>query len=402
MSRLLTWLPRHPRHWLILLCAEVMFLLWLGVWVRVLENRPSFEWPVEDRTGPECFSEDGRILVTVSRRDTPWGPLGFGPIQVWDTRGGKQLASFLDDETWVEHVRTSTTGGLLVAGTAARVGDCGQGSLHVFDYHQGTEVWRNQPSDIYRTYWGMTNDGRRLAYMEHDSSGSAITVWDFHDCRQHLKLSGHAGPVAFSEDGSLLCCVARAELPTVRVYEAKTGRDILAIPFPDGESELERMRFRHGSRAISLHFCGIRGELRDRLQTYDSGNGQLMADRVMDATDFNGYGLPRLAEFEERPGARRWRLETFLVLESGTTQLGVWESNSCRLVRLIPCDVLRSGVTLRGNGTFSNDGTRLAIVTTDNRLQVWELPHRPIFGYVVLATVSAFLLTVALWWRLGR
>ena len=182
-------------------------------------------------------------------------------VRMVEAATGRQLSSF--PALFVTGVAFSPDDQRIAVATGLR----GRGSVSVLDATTG------QVLSTFRGHSGTVGciafspDGRRIAstmeldYIEADPAKTAARVWDTVTGDETLALGGGSEPAffaAWSPDGQRLIA---AGLTTVKVWEATTAREILAIPVagvnlafaPDGRQVLVDATARVHLRGIATY-----------------------------------------------------------------------------------------------------------------------------------------------------
>jgi WD40 repeat protein/serine/threonine protein kinase len=164
-----------------------------------------------------AISLDGNRLLAVGRKPGPNRARPDDALHIWELSTGKLQHRFPLPATPPLRVcfsRQATQ--LATAGS--------DGVIRLFDTGTGEEILHfaglPEPYGV-----AFSADGQRLA----GSAGERITVWEATTGRQLLTLKGHTARVtnlAFSPDGRRLASAALDN--TVRIWEGKTGQELLA------------------------------------------------------------------------------------------------------------------------------------------------------------------------------
>jgi WD40 repeat protein len=156
-----------------------------------------------------AFSPDGTCLAGGGSNGTVW---------VWDAATGREALT----------LKGHTVGVVFFSPDGTRLVSAGsrEGDMHVWDAATGREVLTHQQTGKFPTVV-FSPDGRRLASKSIDG---AVKVWDAARGREAFALQVPASKgliMAFSPDGSRL--VGFGGDGRVRVWDAATGREILTL-----------------------------------------------------------------------------------------------------------------------------------------------------------------------------
>jgi WD40 repeat protein/DNA-binding SARP family transcriptional activator len=207
---------------------------------RVWDVSPAGRGEVLTLSGPEtdehadiAFTPDGRRLVAASGRE--------GTVRVWSVDNGAELLEL------EQHARTDAPVraviGVDVSPDGSRIATAGaDGSARIFDAVTGRELVVMRGRHCVRRRLCRVNravfspDGSRIATTGQDAS---VRIFDAAAGRQLRVLRGHAPggfgtyPVAWSADGTRLLSMAA---DGTRIWDARTGRQLLALPRSGGPS----------------------------------------------------------------------------------------------------------------------------------------------------------------------
>jgi len=432
MSKLRRFSGRHVRKLLLLASGLVLFLLWLGLWLRVLPDRPRVSIPAPEHSEVVGVSNDGRWVVTRMRHPPPEPPPGYmvtqysspsGPIRVWDMEREAIAAEFLGPEDSCQMVVVSCDGRFVIV----QLSRSGMNQTRIFDAHTGREL-KISPlrGDFYFTRF--SPDGRFLA--EPRSDERVIDIWDLIEERKRLELVGDGPTVEFSGDSALL---------VVGHYNREAGQTLAVVKEVSGGKEVRRFLV----EALTLsHVCFSPDNRRLALFTQDSldwaGCSDVVIYDLTSGEQIERYGdvvhfafLPSGAAF-----VRVWSEEEssspptsdgfektipsrggryVLKYAWGMSQsdgvksnfLGKSGANESEYVELRTPDSGRLVLKLEGCSQcwfrLSDDESVAACIGPTGHIEVWDLPpRRPLFTLLALAALPASLFTAVIWWRLGR
>jgi eukaryotic-like serine/threonine-protein kinase len=229
-----------------------------------------------------------------------------------------------------------------------------------------------------------SHDGQRLITASHDGT---VRVWDARTGRQILLLQGHGGPVlsaAFSPDGSRIATGSFDK--TARIWDALTGQQLLVL--------------RHGARVRSVAFSPdgrqlVTGSYDNAARIWDVATGlqlRLLAGHsaLVTSAIFSSDGR-RIVTASYDKTARVWDAATGrllrtinggseiltsaaisadgrrIVTSSGDKTARVWDTNTGRQIALL------SGHTqLVASAVFSPDGRRVLTASYDQTARTWN------------------------------
>jgi WD40 repeat protein len=312
--------------------------------------------PLKGATGYVCgvaFSPDGGRLASAGTD---------GVVKVWDPHTGQQLLAF-DKAGELSGVAFSPDGGRLAsAGT--------DGVVRLWDVKTRQEV---------RTFKGagdcvaFSPDGAHLA----SAGDGMVRVWDAQTGDEVHTFKVDSDCVAFSPDGTRLACGGGTSddhgkplSGWLKVYEAKTGREIFSLP--GQASPVTALAFSPDGRLANASEDGT-------ARVWDLGTGEAVsckghAGEVTGLT-FSPDGR-RLASASADGTVRVWEARTgqeVLILKGDTDRvLGMAFDPNLR-----PEVFTAKGQIVGVLGVaFSPDGRRLASASKDGIVRVWDATPR--------------------------
>jgi WD40 repeat protein len=209
MRHFLSHLRRHRRRLFLALFAAAMFLLWFGVWGRVMGIRPRVVIPLTDQL-VECYGGlDGKTLITRTRRSD-----GSCQIQTWEAVAGHLVATHGSDDF--------------------RILETGDGTCILLERTANPQLWDSLHDPPASHYWHPAPDGKTLAFNV-GGSGPRIYAWDIPNDRMRFELYNPIGrPPAFSSDGKMLAYTRYSGelsvgLPEIAVVDAESGRTLKVL-----------------------------------------------------------------------------------------------------------------------------------------------------------------------------
>jgi WD40 repeat protein/serine/threonine protein kinase len=163
-----------------------------------------------------AWSPDGARLATDAGRT----------VRVWDARTGKEVLRLEAGDGPVVNMAWAPDGARLAAAT-------GKG-VWVWESRAGRRVAVLETKDEDVTSLAWSPDGARLAT---GSQGGTLRVWDATTGRPSLEVRDAGGSPEWSPDGTRLATVDAGEAGGVRVWDARTGARLRALPSPDAAAQ---------------------------------------------------------------------------------------------------------------------------------------------------------------------
>lgn len=154
------------------------------------------------------------------------------PVCVWDTATGERLVELTGHEATVWSVRFSADGRQVVTGSAdgtARTWDAATGRELCVLRRAGTRT-----SPVMAA--ALSPDGCRVVAGYGAHPEAVAVLWDVASGQERAVLKGHSSrviSVAFSPDGRRVFTTARDQ--SLRVWDAESGRELLALQYPGSE-----------------------------------------------------------------------------------------------------------------------------------------------------------------------
>jgi WD40 repeat protein/tRNA A-37 threonylcarbamoyl transferase component Bud32 len=293
------------------------------------------------------FSPDGGRLASGSADKT---------VKVWDVATGRELLTFRGHSVQVvcvafhpdgRRLASCANGSVMISSVESR----SVGEAKVWDAHTGAELWSPPGPEPYSNYVAISPDGRRLAGM---GAEGKVKVWDLGTGQETFSGDFPApssfeptAALAFSPDGTLLAGVNGARQG--KVWEVPSGRERFsfratrAVVFsPDGQRLAAAWQ-----NVIKLWDVGL-GQETFTLRGHADEVRQLAFNAAGVLASADGYaykdGVSVLRLWDGRPGAEKYRFK------GKKTRWGSIDRVA-----------------------FSPDGERLAGVSYDRTVHVWDL-----------------------------
>ncbi len=298
------------------------------------------------------FSPDGSRLAPGSGI---WNnPAQVGEVKVWDPATGKQLFEVKGLRCGVNGLAYSPDGRLLAAA-------CGDGAVRLWDAATGAEQRilgpRNQ-SPMFRAPYEMRRvvfraDGKQLAALTSDHT---VTLWDTSSWGPRVLCHGGglAWPMglAYSPDGKNVLTTGNG--PTLHVWDAETGKHVLALRGHSGE----------------IWYLSLRAGGREAATTASDGTLRIWdlerARRCADAQgEVQGEAFPAGPGCRTafRPGTRRQ-----FVTATADGVLRLWDPDRGAAARTIA----QHGAAVT-DVCFSPTGDRIVSLGADDVARVWDV-----------------------------
>jgi WD40 repeat protein/serine/threonine protein kinase len=323
-----------------------------------------------------AFSPDGKRLASTSPDKT---------MKLWDSESGQLLHTLQGHADYALGVAFSPDGKQLASASVDK-------TVKLWDALSGNEI-RTLPGHA-GGVWSVaySPDGKRLASASDDST---VKVWDVESGDELFALRGHTRgvcSVTFSPDGNRLA--SASEDGTVKVREAKAVQKALVLR--DGDTDVTKVAFSpDGKRLASVgkrrrsapYVCEAKvwdTQTGEQLLTIDAGNvdASLSLDGRRLAGGSGGW-------WQGRTEANIWdlltgeKLLTLTIPSLGTPIFSFALSpDGNRFVTIAGGKVwdAKTGQELRSlklkgpvnNIVFSLDGKRLAGITEDKTLKLWD------------------------------
>jgi WD40 repeat protein len=275
---------RHARKLLLLASGMVLFLLWFGLWLRVLPLKPRLEWKLPDETHVRQLSENGRVVVTAKLFSSTSD--GVSPIRVWDTATGRLMCELIEPGHEFFHLTLSPDGQRLACNYADPAADTWVTCC--FDLETGREVLK-QPSRL--TLFTFSPDSRYLVYSAKGEKEEEVL--HLVDARKGvvLRTFPHTGQNdmypdhRFSHDCRLLAIYSHAD--RVHIWDIAGGQVLREFPsaYPPIEFSMDdsMVAFAGGVEKVRASYRGLESEWaypREPVTVFELTSGKRIAELV--------------------------------------------------------------------------------------------------------------------------
>ena len=321
----------------------------------------------KDALTPVAFSPNGRLLASGSDDTT---------IKLWDPATGHELATLAGHKDFVEALAFSPDGRFLASGsrdstvrlwevaalaTAASSGDTLASPARAIAEWTVFKGHTDQVSSV-----AFTPDGKTLASA---SSDHTAKLWDVVRGQEQVTLRGHTGrlySVAFSPDGKLLA--SGGADATIRLWDVASRS--LQTTLAGHKDHVHSLTFSADGKRI------VSGSFDKTVNMWDVSTGKERAT-------LRGHNSNVLSVAVSPDGT---------LLASGNSNVKLWDAVSG--TAKFALHVARSNGSDTGSLAFSPDSRALAAGSSDNMVDIWDMPsgrHRPaLLGHTAPVTAVAF------------
>jgi eukaryotic-like serine/threonine-protein kinase len=283
-----------------------------------------------------AFSPDGSKVATAGRKEDP-------TVRLWEVRTRKEL-----------RVLKGLTGDILVISWSpdgSKIAAAGNDRIaQVWDANTGNALFALTHTGVARLV-SWSPDGRRLVTEGPDATA---VLWDagtgtrVHALKGYLRgdhYYGMGAPTPFSPDGSKVVTVGGANDGTVRLWDVKTGAELLALRWPPGVTSAAWSA--DGSRVLAV---GIEGVVR----VWDTKTG-------VEVLPLRGASAAISAEFS--PDGSR------IVTGNVNGAASVWDARAKPDAKTV---VLNNGRTHPCDVSWSPDGEQIWTGELSGRVRRWD------------------------------
>jgi WD40 repeat protein len=303
-----------------------------------------------------AFGPDGKRLVSG----------GYRGVKVWDAQTGQELLTVKGATDQVNSVAISPDGKRLASTGSLRL-------VQVWDVQTGDEIFSFKGHTGWVSNLAFSPDGTRLAST--GNGDGTVRIWDVSTSQKAPMFGGPTAilrSVSVSPDGKRLAATWWGSMPSeraVKVWEARTGRELLSLKGQTGENFLRVVFSPDGKRLAA----GI-GTRDDTKNGYTS-SGQVKVWDVETGRElltFKGHTAP-VVDVAFSPDSTR-------VVSTSSRPIGYRNSDPLEPGEVKVWDAQSGGelLTLKGQKrfvnavTYSPDGKRLATLSRDNSVKVWD------------------------------
>jgi len=163
------------------------------------------------------FSNDGTLIATSSEDLT---------ARIWDATTGKEIVRLQGHSFFVNSAEFSPDNTKVLTGSA-------DNSVRLWDLSSGKLISKLVSYEGPIAFADFSPDGTKIVTAS-EGNDTSVCVWDVATSKRINRLEGHTGAVnfaSFSSDGSRI--ISASEDNTVRMWDARNGREVLRIDFPD-------------------------------------------------------------------------------------------------------------------------------------------------------------------------